>query len=264
MPTSACRAFRILPGARAIPLALAVLLIAFAQGRAADVVVLTAGAFKPVLLDLDAAYEARTGNTLAIANDTAGGVAARIMRGEESDVVVLPAAAFDELVAKGKVVADSVVPVAKSGIGVAVKTGEKPPDISTVEAFKRTLLDAPSVAYIDPASGGSSGIYLARLFTQLGVADAIQRKAVLVPGGLAASRVSDGEAALALQQTSELLVVSGVTVIGPLPAAIQHYTTYAAGIPTSARRPAAGRTLLTLLRGEAAVRALTAHGLDSP
>ena len=126
------------------------------------------------------------------------------------------------------------------------------------------MLDAPSVAYIDPASGGSSGIYLAELFTQLGIADAIRRKVVLVPGGLAASRVDDGEAALALQQISELLVVGGVTLVGPLPPAIQNYTVYAAAIPVSARRPAAGRTLLTLLRSEAAVQALTAHGLEPP
>jgi molybdate transport system substrate-binding protein len=262
MPIPPRQAWYLIPAARAVLLALLALLVA-PQAQGADVIVLTAGAFKPVLLDLAAGFQAHTGNTLAISNDTAGGVAARIMRGEESDLVVLPAAALDALAAQGKVVAGSVVPVAKSGI-VVVKAGEKLPDISTVEAFKQTLLDAPSVAYIDPASGGSSGIYLAKLFAQMGIADAIQRKLVLVPGGLAASRVNDGEAALALQQISELRVVSGVTLVGPLPPPIQNYTVYAAAIPVSASRPAAGRTLLTLLRSEAAVQALNAHGLESP
>jgi molybdate transport system substrate-binding protein len=254
------------PPRRAYCIVLGALLLALAgaPAQAADLIVLTAGAFKPVLLDLARTYQTRTGGTLALSNDTAGGVTARVVRGEEIDVVVLPAAAMDALAAQGKVVADSVVQVAKSGIGVVVKKGAPSPNISTVEAFKQTLLAAPSIAYIDPASGGTSGVYLAKLFAQLGVADVIQRKAVLVPGGLVASRVDDGEAALGLQQTSELRVVGGVTFVGPLPEAIQNYTVYAAGIPTAAPRPAAARALLTLLRSEAAVPVLTAHGLDSP
>jgi molybdate transport system substrate-binding protein len=241
------------------------LLLAFASPvRAAEIGVLTAGAFKPVLLDVGQAYTARTGNTLSVANDTAGGVTARVMRGEEIDLVIATAASLDALAAQGKVVADSVTPVAKSGIGAVVKPGTPPPDISTVEAFKRTLIAVPSVAYIDPASGGSSGIYLARLFDKLGIAEAIKRKAVLVPGGLVGSRVDNGEAVLGLQQISELRVVRNLTFVGPLPEEIQHYTVYAAGIPKTSRRPAAGRALLSFLRGEAAVKALTARGLSQP
>jgi molybdate transport system substrate-binding protein len=231
---------------------------------AADVAVLTAGAFKPVLLDLAPAFEAQTHNTLAIANDTAGGVTARIVRGEEADLVILPVASLDALTAQGKVVADTVVPVAKSGIGVVVKKGAPLPDISTVEAFKRSLLAAPSIAYIDPASGGSSGIYIAKLLVQLGIADAVRYNTVLVPGGLVGSRIDNGEAAIGLQQMSELRSVSGVTLVGPLPAEIQNYTVYAAAIPKASARPAAGRALLSLLRSEAATSALTGRGLELP
>jgi molybdate transport system substrate-binding protein len=231
---------------------------------AADVLVLTAGAFKPVLTDLAPAFNASTNHTIALSNDTAGGVAARVSHGEEIDLVVLPAPALDALAAQGKVAADSVTPLAKSGIGVAVKAGAPLPDISSVEAFKRTLLAAPSFAYIDPASGGSSGIYLAKLFARLGIADALQKKTVLVPGGLVGSRVANGQAALGLQQTSELREVQGITLVGPLPADIQNYTIYAAGIPVTARNPAAGRALLAKLRGPEAARALTAHGLEQP
>jgi molybdate transport system substrate-binding protein len=251
-------------GGRAAVLALAMVLAVASRAATADIIVLTAGAFKPVLLELAPAFEASTHNTLAISNDTAGGVTARVVRGEEIDLVVLPKAAIDGLAVQGKIIADSVVPVAKSGIGMVVKEGQPLPDISTVEAFKRTMLAAPSFAYIDPASGGSSGIYLAKLFDQLGIAEALRRTAVLVPGGLVGSRVDDGEAALGLQQMSELRAVHGVTVVGPLPAKIQNYTIYAAGIPSAARHPAAARALLEQLHGEAAVRALTARGLELP
>jgi molybdate transport system substrate-binding protein len=244
--------------------ALAALLAAETEARAADVIVLTAGAFKPVLLDAAPAFEASTHDTVAISNDTAGGVSARVVRGEQIDLIVMPTAALEALAAQGKVMAGSVVAVAKSGIGVVVKNGAPAPDISTVEAFKRTMLATPSFAYIDPTSGGSSGIYLAKLFARLGIADAIQAKAVLVPGGLVASRVDNGEAVLGLQQMSELRLVSGVTLVGPLPAEIQNYTVYAAGIPTAAARPLAGRALLAQLRAAATVKELESRGLEQP
>jgi molybdate transport system substrate-binding protein len=263
MPTHPRRTLRTVLGSHPVLLSLAALLLA-TPASASDITVLTAGAFKPVLLDLTAAYEARTHETVAVTNDTAGGVSARVARGEEIDLVIMPDAVLNTLAAQGKIVTGSVAKLAKSGIGVVIKKGATPPDISTVEAFKRTLLAAPSIAYIDPASGGSSGIYLSKLFERLGIADALMKKTVLVPGGLAASRVDDGEASLALQQISELHAVSGVTFVGPLPEEIQNYTVYAGGIPTSARRPAAGRALLAFLRGENAATAVAARGLEQP
>lgn len=242
----------------------AAVLSASGPARAADVVVLTAGAFKPALLDLTPGYEAVSRDTVVVSNDTAGGVAARVARGEEMDLVIMPAPALEALTAQGRIVAGTVVVLARSGIGVAVKNGAPAPNIGTVEAFKQAMLAAPSVAYIDPASGGSSGIYIAKLFDKLGIAAAMSRTSVLVPGGLVGSRVDNGEAVLGLQQISELRVVSGVTVAGPLPEEIQNYTVYAAGIPKSARRPRAGEALLAYLRSEAGTKALLARGLSSP
>ena len=264
MPIPFRRAAGIILSARCIVLALAMLLVGGSHARATDVVVLTAGAFKPVLLDVASAFQARTGNTLAISNDTAGGVTARIARGEEIDLVIAPTATMDTLVAQGKLVAGTATPVGRSGIGVVVKQGTTPPDISTVEAFKRAMLATPSLAYIDPGTGGSSGIYLAKLFQQMGVGASAQRRVVLVPGGLVASRVNNGEAAIGLQQISELRAVRDVLFVGPLPAEIQHYTVYAGGIPSAARRPAAGQALLAYLRSDATVQALTARGLERP
>ena len=234
------------------------------SAAARDIIILTAGAYKPVLLDLIPPYEARTGVHVEISNDTAGGVSARIGRGETVDLAILPAAGLEALTKSGKIAADSAVLLAKSGIGVVIKAGAPKPDISTVEAFKRTLLAAPSIAYIDPASGGSSGIYLAGLFQRMGIADEIRKKAVLVPGGLTASRVDNGEAALALQQVSELRAVRGVTQVGLLPGEIQNYTTYGGGIPASAANPADARALLQWLHGDVAIKALAAWGLEKP
>lgn len=264
MPTPTRAAGRIARSIRPGVLVLGVLLMAARPAVAADVVVLTSGALKPALLSLAASFQARTGDTLAVSNDTTRGITARIVRDEEIDLVILPAAALDALAALGKVAVDSVVPVAKSGIGIVVKRGSPAPDISTVEAFKQTMLAVPSFAMIDPASGDVDAIWLAKLFDKLGIAEPIRRKAVLVPGGLTASRVDDGEAVLALQQITELRAVSDVTFVGPLPDAIQQYTVYAVGIPIAARRHAAAKALSEYLRSEAAAEALTTRGLEHP
>ena len=246
-----------------IPVLAAIALFA-SPVRAGDIAVLTAGAFKPVLLDLTAAYEAASRDSVSISNDTAGGVAARIGRGEEVDLVILPMRGLEALTAQGSIAAGTAVALAKSGIGVVVKEGAPKPDISTVEAFKQTLLATPSFAMIDPAAGGSSGIYLAALFEKLGIADQLKRKTILVPGGLTASRVDNGEAAMALQQISELRAVRGVQFVGPLPPEIQNYTIYGGAIPTRARRPDAGKALLLFLQSEAGLNALARRGLEKP
>ena len=243
--------------------ALALLLLA-PPAWAADLVVLTAGAYKSVLTDVAGAFENQTYHRLVISNDTAGVVSARVLGGEAADLVVLPLPALEDLVTKGKIVAGTATPLAKSGIGVAVKEGAPVPDIGTVETFRAAVLAAPAIAYIDPAAGGSSGIYLARLFERLGMTDSLRTKTVLVPGGLTASRLVSGEAAMALQQISELRAVRGVTYVGPLPAAIQNHTVYAGGVPVTAHDPEASRALLRFLRGEAATKALTARGLEAP
>jgi molybdate transport system substrate-binding protein len=145
-----------------------------------------------------------------------------------------------------------------------VKQGAPRPEIGSVEDFKRALLQARSVAYIDPAAGGSSGIYLDQLLTRLGIADAVKPKAVLVPGGLVAERVVNGEAEIGVHQISEILAVEGATLVGPLPPEIQNYTVYAAGVGATARQPEAARAFLELLRSPEAARVLTDKGMAPP
>ena len=145
-----------------------------------------------------------------------------------------------------------------------VKAGAPKPDVSSVEAFKQALLAAKSVAYIDPASGGSSGIYVARLLERLGIADAIKPKAKLKQGGYVADLVVSGEAEIGIHQISEILPVSGVTLVGPLPSDIQNYTVYAAGLGARAAQPDAGAALIKFLAGPSLAPALKAKGMDSP
>ena len=144
-----------------------------------------------------------------------------------------------------------------------VKAGAPAPDISSVEAFKRALLAAKSVAYIDPASGGSSGIYVAGLLDKLGIADQVKPKAKLKKGGYVADLIVSGEAELGIHQISEIVPVKEVTLIGPLPAEIQNYTVYAAGIGAGAKDAEAAKALIKALTGPAAAAVLKSKGMEA-
>jgi molybdate transport system substrate-binding protein len=240
------------------------ILLAPGVAAAAEVKVLTAGAFKQVLLALIPGYGQASGNKVAVDNDTVGALVMRIEGGEAFDIAVLSPAAIDDLVKNGKVVPGSNTPLAKVGIGVVVKEGAAKPDIGSVDAFKQALLAAKSVAYIDPAAGGSSGIYVASLLQKLGIAEAVKPKAKLIPGGAVAAHVANGEAELGIHQISEIIPVKGVTLVGPLPAEIQNYTTYAAGIGASAKEAAAASALVKVLSGPDAAAVLTAKGMQTP
>ncbi len=241
----------------------AALLFAAAQADAAEIKLLTTGAFKPVVVALVPEFERQSGHKVTVDNDTAGGLVKRIEGGETFDLVVLTPAALRGLGDKGKV-AGAPQPLARVAIGVAVKEGAAKPDISSVDAFKKALLAARKVAYIDPAAGGSSGIYLAQLFEKLGIADQIKPKAVLVPGGLVAERVVSGEADLGVHQISEILAVKGASLVGPLPQEIQNYTVYAAGLAAAPRDRAAAEALLATLKGPAARAILAQRGMEAP
>ena len=238
-------------------LAIALCLVALpAAAAAAELKVLTTGAFKQVVVALAPEFEARTGHKLEIVNDTAGAVARRIGGGEAFDVVVLTPGPLGTLAAAGRVDASTVTQLARVAIGVAVKAGSPAPAIGTVEQFREAVLQANKVAYIDPAAGGSSGIYLAGLFQRMGIADAVRPKAVLVPGGLVAERLVTGEADLAIHQVSEILPVAGATLVGLLPAEIQNYTSYSGAVASGSTQAAAARAFLaTLAAGGATIRA---------
>ena len=233
------------------------------RAEAAEINVASGGAFKQVLTALAAQYEKESGNTVVVTYQTVGQHLKLIGSGEERfDVAVLTPEAIDGLAKDGKVVAGSRADLAKTGVGVVVRAGTPLPDISTVEAFKRTLLAAKSVAYIDPAAGGSSGIYVTKLLKRLGIAKEINAKAVLVHGGGVATHVVDGEAEIGIHQISEILPVKGAVLVGPLPAEIQNFTVYAAGVATTAEDAAAARGLVKFLSGPHALPIIKSRGME--
>jgi molybdate transport system substrate-binding protein len=235
-----------------------------ATAPAADIKVLTAGAMRAVVMEMLPAFESRTGHKVAIDNATAGTLAKRIADGEAFDVAIITPKIMEELEQKGRLAPGTRTNLAKVGIGVAVKVGAPLPDIATVDAFKRTLLDAKSVAYIDPKSGGSSGIYLDGLLERLGIADQVRPKAVLKQGGYVADLVASGQAEIAVHQISEIVPVKGATLVGPLPPEIQSTTTYTAGISATARDAAAAKALVDHLAGPAAAPVLKTKGMEIP
>jgi molybdate transport system substrate-binding protein len=243
--------------------AVIVAMLSLVAARAAEIKVLTAGAFKPVVTEVVADFEKQSGHKVVVENDTAGALTKRINGGEAFDLVVLTPGALEELTKAGKIVPGSSTRLARVAIGVAVKRGAAMPDISTVAAFQNALLAARAVAYIDPAAGGSSGIYLSQLFEKMGIADRIKPKAVLVPGGLVAQRLVNDQADIAIHQISEILAVPGATLVGPIPAEIQNYTVYAGGLSASAKEADAARALLAALKSESAHGIMKAKGLEA-
>ncbi len=233
-----------------------------APAPAAEVKVLTAGAFKQVVLALVPNYERQTGNHVTVDNGTTGQLKKRIEGGEAFDVLVITPAVVDEMIASGRLAAGSKVNLASVGIGVVVKQGAPKPDIATVDQFKQALLKAKTVAYIDPASGGSSGIYIDKLLVKLGIADQIKPKAKLKQGGHVADLIASGEAELGIHQISEIVPVKGVTLVGPLPKEIQNTTTYAAGLSSSVKDKDAAQELIQYLSGPDAAAVLKSKGMD--
>ena len=239
--------------------------LAFTPAAFADTIkVLTSGAFKQVVLAFVPAFEAETGNKVEVADGTAGALQKRVDGGEAFDVVVITPAALARYAETGKVVPSSVATLAKVGAGVGVKAGSLLPEIRTVEQFKQAVLNARAVAYIDPAAGGSSGIYLQGLFDRLGIGSQVAAKAVLVQGGYSAAKLVTGEADLAIQQISEILPVAGVTLVGPLPEEIQNYTSYAGGVGAVSMHAATAQAFMSRMTGAGAADVIRSKGMLAP
>ncbi len=245
-------------------LAILLLLIATTTARADTIRLLTTGAFKPAAQDIIAVFERQSGHRVIVVNDTAGALRQRVMNGEKFDVLVLTQDGVDALAGTHRIDDSSVTPLAKVGIGVAVGLSAPQPDITSVEGFRRTLLAARAVAYMDPRAGASSGIYLARLFQTMGIASEIAKKAVLVRGGLSADRVARGDADIALQQASELKVVPSVRFAGMLPDQIQNYTVYSGAISADTQALDAATALMVAFTDPSADAMLRRRGLEMP
>lgn len=183
----------------------------------------------------------------------------RIQRGEPVDVVIMAGSALDELIKQGKVLADSRVDLGRSLVGMAVRAGAPRPDITTVEAFKKALLDAKSIAYSDSASGQ----YVSKeLFKRLGIADQVMGKSKEIPSKPVGEVVARGEAEIGFQQVSELLPVDGIQFLGPIPPELQKVTVFSAGVAASSKEPERARALIRWLASREASPVIKKHGLE--
>lgn len=227
---------------------------------ATDLRVLTSNSSFPVLDALVPAFERATGQRYSAQVDTARRMLARIKDGETADVVVLAASDIDELVALGVIAPGSRRLFARSRVGVAVRAGARRPDISSVEAFRRSLLDAKSIAH---TVNGASGRYVPVLLERLGIAEQMKPRTVTREGGYIGGVVAAGEAEIAIQQIVELLAVPGIDVVGPLPDEIQKVFETAAGIFRTSAQPAAADALLRFLLAPASSGVFRERGLES-
>jgi molybdate transport system substrate-binding protein len=182
-----------------------------------------------------------------------------LARGEQADVVILAREGLDRLVEGGRIIAASRTDLVRSRIGMAVKAGAKKPDISTEARFRQVLLDAKSIAYSDSASG----VYIStEMFKALGIADQVAGKAKMIPGTPVGEVVARGEAELGFQQISELLPVSGITIVGPIPPPVQKVTVFAAGVTVTSTAQTVARQFIAYLSSTAAAKTIRRSGLE--
>lgn len=224
-------------------IATAAAIAALATGaRAADIKIICSNGFGAVMHELGPRFEAATGHKLIVRYGLAAVLGKEIEAGDTFDLTILAPPQIDALIRQGKIVPDSRRVLARSGIGVMVRAGAPKPDISTVDAFKRALLAAKSIAF---PPQGQSGIYLAGLIERLGLADALKQKLKLIASGpLTGETVAKGEAEIGITPIGELLAVPGVALVGPLPAEVQNYIVQTAGISPAARQGAAAKAFL--------------------
>jgi molybdate transport system substrate-binding protein len=231
---------------------------------AAEIQVMISGGLTAAYKALVPEFERATGDTVKTSYGPSMGtsvnaIPVRLARGEPADVLIMVGYALGDLIKQGKVVADSRVDLVKSPIGIAVKAGAQKPDISSVDAVKRLLLAARSIAYSDSASG----VYVSTdLFARLGIADAMRDKARKIPAEPVASVVARGDAEIGFQQISEMMPVAGIDIVGPLPPELQQITVFSAGIASGSKEPEAGRELIRFLASEAARKAIIDSGLQ--
>lgn len=229
--------------------------------RAAEIKLLSASALHPAIDALIPDFEKSSGHKVIVDYGTAGAVADRVQKGEAADVIISSVPTIDRLQAQGKAAGDHVI-IAKVGVGAFVRKGAAKPDMSSAEAFKRSMLAARSIAYPDPAGGGASGIYVASLLERLGIAAEMKPKTKLSTLGTLYSSVASGDVEIGFNQVSEILAQPSIELVAPLPPEIQNYTRFAPGIVAGSSQADAARALVTFLSSPAAHAVLKAKGFE--
>jgi molybdate transport system substrate-binding protein len=238
------------------------LLVVFAfttAAQAGDLRVFVPRAIATVLGVIGAQFEHETGYKLAVTSDIGAGLIRRINAGEPFDVFAGTPFQVAGLIKDGKVIADTRGNLVRSGIGVGVRAGAPKPDISSVEAFKRMLLEAKSIAYLKE---GASGLYLAGLFDRLGIADAIASKLTRPDRDIVSELVAKGEIEIGMVVMTQILTTPGIDLVGPLPAEIQSYVSFVGAVGSNSHAPDVAREFIRFLTGPVAVPVIKSQGME--
>lgn len=228
-------------------LATGLTLAAFA-GEAAELNFLVGGSMQEAFREIGAAYMKKTGDTINFTVDTTGVLVGKLNSGVPADLILVSEPAMNTLVRDKKVMEGSRITLARASIGVSVKADAKAPDLSTEDAFKKAMMAAKTVSYVNPETGGTSGTYMDGLFKRMGIADAVRSKVVWgYQGSQVAAAVAEGKAELGITFISEMAPNKGVKIAALLPASIQNATNYDAAIPVGAKNPAAARAFLAMM-----------------
>jgi len=238
------------------------LFVAISGANAAEIKCLCAAAMQALLGELTPQFEQASGHKLTLEFATLGVITERVTKGEAADVAIVSPGQAEELEKQGRFLAGSRVELARAGYGVIVRKGTPKPDISSVEALKRTLVNAKSISHGDPAAGGPAGIYVAGLIQRLGLASELKPKSKLVQNAeLVVPAVANGEAEIGFTLSSSATGATTVEFI-PLPAEVQNYTVYMAGIVARSKELDAARALVNFLSSATGKDAMKARGFE--
>jgi molybdate transport system substrate-binding protein len=240
-----------------------VLLFAHASiASAADIKVYSTIGVKSVIEELAPKFEQATGNKLDVSWGLISSFTKKAQDGDVPDVLIVSRASIDSLTKDGKIAAGGPT-LAQSIFAFGVKHGAPKPDISTVDALKKTLLAARAIGYSDPAAGGTSGIYFAKMVEKLGIASEVKAKSKFPPhAGFAGTLLTSEEVDLAFQSKPELTTTEGVDIVGPPPGDLGSTTVFAAGVGTASKNSDAGQALLKFLVSPEAQAVFKAKGFD--
>ena len=239
------------------------LILSATVGHAAEVKVFTSVALTAALKEISPIFEQKTGHRLIIDFNLAAVQKKRLVEGDRADVIILPRSMMEDLAKENKLAPGNLVNVAGTPVALAARAGVPKPDISTVDAFKQTLLSARSISYADPAKGGLSGIVASKAIERLGIAEQMKAKTTLVPGAQSPELVAKGEVELGIAQASEIVPTAGTQLVGPLPGELGSMTLFTGGVGAGTQSAAAAKEFIDFLSGPEAAPHFKSKGFQT-
>jgi len=240
----------------------AAFVLAASHASAADMKLLVGGAMQEPFREVGAEFAKKNGHKLDFTVDTTGLLQKRLREGAKADLILVSAPGMDALEKENLITPGTRANLATAAIGVSVRAGAAVPDISTPDAFKKAMLSAKTISYVDPKAGGTSGTYMDGLFQRMGIADEIKKKVVFgYQGSQVADAVAQGRAELGITFISEMLTNKGVNIAGELPPAIQSATVYSVAIPVGSPNPEAARAFIKTMQTPEAAASISKAGL---